>query len=77
MIKAKNEFLASKTNFERVTREKTPETNNLNEKVFISLPNSLKESLELASLNNIQLLSSKLDLFLLIDLFNIFGFSIK
>jgi len=61
LIKSKTELLASKTNFETVTREKTPKTDNLNEKVFISLPNSLKESLELASLNNINLLISKLD----------------
>jgi outer membrane protein len=61
LIKSKTELLASKTNFERVTREKLPETKSLNEKVFISLPNSLKESLELASLNNIDLLTSKLN----------------
>ena len=61
LIKSKTELLASKTNFERVTREKTPETNNLNEKVFISLPNSLAESLKLASVNNVDLLISKLN----------------
>ena len=61
LIKSKTELLASKTNFKRVTREKTPETENLNEKAFVSLPNSLKESLELASLNNINLLISKLN----------------
>ena len=61
LIKSKTELLASKTNFERVTREKLPETKSLNEKAFISLPNSLKESLELASLNNIDLLTSKLN----------------
>ena len=32
LIKAKTELLASKTNFERVTREKSPKTKNLNEK---------------------------------------------
>ena len=36
LIKAKTELLASKTNFERVTREKTPDTKNLNEKAFIN-----------------------------------------
>ena len=61
LIKSETELLASKTNFERVTREKTPETKNLNNKVFISLPNSLEESIELASLNNIDLLISKLN----------------
>ena len=61
LIKSETELLASKTNFERVTREKTPETKNLNKKVFISLPNSLEESIELASLNNIDYLISKLN----------------
>ena len=48
LIKAKTELLTSQTNFERVTREKPPKINNLNEKAFIELPNSLKESLKLA-----------------------------
>ena len=61
LIKSKTELLASKTNFERVTREKLIVTKNLNEKVFISLPISLKDSLELASLNNVDLLISKLN----------------
>ena len=61
LIKAKTELLASKTNFERVIREKSPNTNNLNEKIFLMLPNSLEESLQLANLNNIDLLVSKLD----------------
>ena len=61
-IKSKTELLASKTNFERVTGEKTPVIKNLNEKVFISLPNSLEESLKLASLNNVDLLTSKFNL---------------
>jgi len=61
LIKAKTEFLASKTNFERVTREKSPITNNLNEKIFIILPNSLEESLRLAEKNNMDVLIAKLD----------------
>ena len=61
LIKAKTELLASKTNFERVTRQKSPNTKNLNEKVQLLLPNSLNESLELASLNNVDLLISKLN----------------
>ncbi len=61
LIKAKTELLASKKNFERVTREKTPNTESLNERATLILPNSLKESLELASLNNVDLLTSKLD----------------
>ena len=61
LIKAKTELLTSKTNFERVTRENSPNTKSLNEKAFLTLPNSLKESLQAANLNNIDLLISKLD----------------
>tara|TARA_B100001057_G_scaffold499885_1_gene612329 strand:- start:71 stop:1360 length:1290 start_codon:yes stop_codon:yes gene_type:complete len=61
LIKAKTELLVSKTNFERVTREKSPSTKNLNERVFLMLPNSLEESLKLADNNNMDLLISKLD----------------
>ena len=61
LIKAKTELLASKTNFERVTREKSPDTKNLKEKALLTLPNSLEESLSLANTNNMDLLISKLD----------------
>ena len=61
LIKAKTELLVSKTNFERVTREKSPNTNNLNEKALLILPNSIDESLLLAERNNVDLLISKLD----------------
>ncbi len=61
LIKATTELQASKKNFERVTREKSPNTKILNEKVILILPNSLRESLELANLNNLDLLISKLD----------------
>jgi len=61
LIKAKTELLVSKTNFERVTREKTPNVENLNEKAILILPNSLVDSLELARLNNVDLMTSKLD----------------
>ncbi len=61
LIKAKTELLASKTNFERVTREKPPNTKNLNERVFLALPNSLEESLKLANINNLDILISKLN----------------
>ena len=61
LIKAKTELSASKTNFERVTREKLPNVKNLSEKAFLMLPNSLKESIQLADLNNLDLLVSKLD----------------
>ncbi len=61
LIKAKTELLASKTNFERITREESPITKNLNERVLIILPNTLEESLQLAKINNKDLLISKLD----------------
>ena len=61
LIKAKTELLASKTNFERVTRESTPEIKNLSEKVALILPNSLNDSLLLANSNNVDLLISELD----------------
>ncbi len=61
LIKAKTELLSSKTSFERVTRERSPNTKNLNEKILLSLPNSLNESLQLAEINNTDLLVSKLD----------------
>ena len=61
LIKAKNELLVSKTNFQRVTREKSPNTTNLKEKSLLILPNSLEESLQLAQVNNMDLLISKID----------------
>ena len=61
LIKAKTELLTSKTNFENVTREKAPDTNNLNEKIFLILPDSLKQSLKIADANNIDILISSLD----------------
>jgi outer membrane protein len=61
LIKAKTELLVSKTNFERVTRETTPEIENLSEKVALILPNSLNDSLLLANSNNVDLLISELD----------------
>ena len=61
LIKAETELLVSKTNFERVTREKTPNIKNLNEKTLLILPNSLNESIQLADDNNIDLLVSKLN----------------
>ena len=61
LINAKTELLASKKDFERVTREKIPELKNLTENFSLILPNSLNFSLELASLNNINLLIANLD----------------
>ncbi len=61
LIKAKTELLSSITNFERITREKVPSFEYLNQKVFIELPSTLNTALELSSLKNLTLLISKLD----------------
>ena len=61
LIKAKTELLASKTNFERVVREKSPDTRILKEEAILILPNSLEESTKLGEMSNIDLLISKLD----------------
>jgi outer membrane protein len=61
LIKATTELLASKTNFERVIREKAPSSINMNETVGIDLPNTLQEAVNIAKLNNADLLIAKLD----------------
>ena len=61
LINAKTEFFASQNNFERIRREKAPNSENLNEKVALILPDTLDASLELANLNNVNLLISQLD----------------
>ena len=61
LIKAKTELLSSKTNFERVTRENIPNTETLEEQVFLKLPKSLDDSLKLSNLKNLKLLISKLE----------------
>ena len=61
LIKAKTEFLSSKTNFERIIGEKTPYVEGLKEKIFLNLPSSLSESLKLSEKNNIDILISKID----------------
>ena len=61
LIKAQTELLSSKTNFERVTGEKIPIQKNLKEKMILDIPNSLKSSLELSNLKNINFLISKLN----------------
>ncbi len=61
LIKAKTDFLVSKTNFERVTREKAPNVENLNGRIILTLPKSLNSALELSNLNNTKFLISKLN----------------
>tara|TARA_X000001036_G_scaffold261974_1_gene243518 strand:- start:65 stop:1360 length:1296 start_codon:yes stop_codon:yes gene_type:complete len=61
LIKATTELLASKTNFERVIREKIPDVINGNKKIEIDLPDTLQEAVNIAKLNNADLLIAKLD----------------
>ncbi len=61
LIKAKTELLASKTNLERITREEVSNSINFDEKVEIDLPISLFEALNVANLNNSDLMISKLN----------------
>ena len=61
LINAETELLASNTNFERVTREKAPNSKFFLENIDLILPISLDSSLELSNLNNISFLISKLD----------------
>ena len=61
LIKAKTKLFSSQTNFERVTREKFPNSENLKETNSLILPKTLNSSLKLANLNNVDLLISQLD----------------
>ncbi len=61
LIKAKTELLSSISNFERVTRESVPNIENLNGKVILALPSSLKSAQEISNLNNLKLLISKIN----------------
>ena len=61
LIKAKTELFTSRTNFERVTREKAPDVEDLEKTINLILPETLDASLELANLKNIDLLISQLD----------------
>ena len=61
LIKAKTELQTSKTNFERITREKTPDTINVDEKISVDLPNTLQEALRITKMNNPDLMIAKLD----------------
>ena len=62
LITSQTKLLSSKTFFERVTREKAPNSQQLKENFIINLPSSLNSSLELSNFNNLNLLISKLDL---------------
>ena len=61
LIKAQTEFLVSQTNFERVTREKVQDAKNLKKNLALILPNTLNVSLEMANLNNVDLLISQIE----------------
>ncbi len=61
LIKARTELLASKINFERITRENVPEEINSNNRINIDLPQTLEEALNIAKSNNTDLMIAKLD----------------
>ena len=61
LIKATTELQASRTNFERITREKAPNAEDLSDQVNINLPKTLQEALTIAKKNNSDLLIARLD----------------
>jgi len=61
LIKAKTELQSSKINFERIIREKAPNSIVSSERVEIDLPKKLKDAIEVSKLNNTDLLIAKLD----------------
>ena len=61
LIKARTELLASKTNFERITKEKVLNASSFDEKVDVKLPKTLQEAINTAKLSNSGLLIAKLD----------------
>ena len=61
LIKAKTELLTSKTNLERITKENSPKFIDFKERINLDLPDTLLEALNLAKLNNKDLLIAKLD----------------
>ncbi len=61
LIKASTELLVSKTNLERVTRVKVNNLVNSQERLNIQLPENLKKSLDIAKINNSDLLISRLN----------------
>jgi outer membrane protein len=61
LIKARTELLASKTNFERITKEKVLSASSFDEKVDVKLPKTLQEAINTAKLSNSGLLIAKLD----------------
>jgi len=61
LIKAKTELFSSKTNFERVTGERSPNPEILKNDINLELPNSLESSLRISELENLDILIAKLD----------------
>ncbi len=61
LIKAKTELQSSKINFERIIREKAPNSIISSERVEIELPRTLEDAIEVSKLNNTDLLIAKLD----------------
>ena len=61
LIKAQTELLASKTNFERITRKKAPSSIDINERIELDLPDNLLSAINTAKLNNTDLLIANLN----------------
>ncbi len=61
LIKAKTEFLASKTNLERISRKEAQKTINTAERLALTLPINLNEAIEIAKMNNAELSIAKLN----------------
>ncbi len=61
LIKAKTELQAAKTNFERIIRKKAPNPIKDNERIIVDLPTTLKEAINIAKSNNLDLLIAKLN----------------
>jgi outer membrane protein len=61
LITATTELLASRTNFERITRVEVANSNEFVNKADIDLPKTLKAALEIAKISNLDLLIAQLD----------------
>ena len=61
LIKATTELLATKTNFERITRVEAANSNEFIYKTDVNLPKTLKAALEIAKQSNLDLLIAQLD----------------
>jgi outer membrane protein len=64
LISAKTKLLTTKTNFERITRENTPNQLDSNFTISLDLPLDLKSALEISYANNPKLMTAKLNMYI-------------